>query len=66
VVMAKVSGGKATISPFMQGLLNTEKNEFYGRPSYVFQMKDGSLLVSDENNGATYRISYGDAKTAAR
>ena len=35
VVMAKVAGGKATISPFMQGLLNTEKNEFYGRPSYV-------------------------------
>ena len=66
VVMAKVAGGKATISPFMQGLLNTEKNEFYGRPSYVFQMKDGSLLVSDENNGAVYRISYGDAKTAAR
>jgi glucose/arabinose dehydrogenase len=66
VVMAKVSGGKATISPFMQGLLNTEKNEFYGRPSYVFQMKDGSLLVSDETSGAVYRISYGDAKTASR
>ena len=62
VVMAKVSGGKATISPFMQGLLNTEKNEFYGRPSYVLQMKDGSLLVSDETNGAVYRISYGEKK----
>ena len=58
VVMAKIAGGKATVMPFMQGLLNTEKNEFYGRPSYIFQMKDGSLLVSDENNGATYRISY--------
>jgi glucose/arabinose dehydrogenase len=66
VVMAKVAGGKATIMPFMQGLLNTEKNEFYGRPSYVFQMKDGSLLVSDETNGAIYRISYDDGKTAAR
>jgi glucose/arabinose dehydrogenase len=66
VVMAKVSGGKATISPFMTGLLNTGKNEFYGRPSYVFQMKDGSLLVSDETSGAVYRITYGDAKTAAR
>jgi glucose/arabinose dehydrogenase len=29
-------------------------------------MKDGSLLVSDETNGAIYRISYGDGKTAAR
>ena len=66
VVMAKISGGKATIMPFMTGLLNNEKNEFYGRPSYVFQMKDGSLLVSDETSGAVYRITYGDAKTAAR
>ena len=30
----------------------------------VATLKDGSLLVSDEQNGATYRISY-DAKTAA-
>ena len=66
VVMAKVSGGKATITPFLTGLLNNEKNEFYGRPSYIFQMKDGSILVSDETNGAVYRISYGDAKSASR
>jgi glucose/arabinose dehydrogenase len=68
VVMAKVSGAKATISPFMEGLLNNEKNAFYGRPAYLFQMKDGSLLVSDENNGAVYRISYDNknAKQAAR
>jgi len=58
VVMATISGGKAKIEPFMTGLLNDEKNEFYGRPSYVFPMKDGSLLVSDETNGAVYRISY--------
>ncbi len=57
VVVARVNGGKATIEPFMTGLLDSGKNEFYGRPSYVFQMKDGSLLVSDENMGATYRIS---------
>jgi glucose/arabinose dehydrogenase len=66
VAIARTAGGKAKIEPFLTGLLNTEKNEFYGRPSYVFQMKDGSLLVSDETSGAVYRISYGDAKTAAR
>ncbi len=64
VVMAKVSGDKATIQPFLTGLMDDGKNEFYGRPTYVFQMADGSLLVSDENNGATYRISY-DAKAAS-
>jgi glucose/arabinose dehydrogenase len=66
VVVARISGGKAKIEPFMTGMLNEAKNEFYSRPSYVFQMKDGSLLVSDENHGAVYRISYGDAKTASR
>jgi glucose/arabinose dehydrogenase len=67
VAMAKINGAKATIEPFLTGLLDTQKNEFYGRPAYVFQMKDGSLLVSDENNGATYRISYeAPPKHAAR
>ena len=51
--------GKAKIEPFMTGLLDETKNEFYGRPTYVLQMADGSLLVSDEQNGAIYRISYG-------
>jgi glucose/arabinose dehydrogenase len=65
VVIARTSGAKAKIEPFMTGLLSNEKNEFYGRPAYVFQMKDGSLLVSDENNGAVYRISY-EGKHASR
>jgi glucose/arabinose dehydrogenase len=59
VVTARISGGKAKIEPFMTGLLDEKKNEFHGRPTYVLQMADGSLLVSDEQNGATYRISHG-------
>jgi glucose/arabinose dehydrogenase len=65
VVVARTSGGKATIEPFMTGLLDAKKNEFYGRPTYLLQMPDGSLLVSDEQNGAIYRISYGP-KTAGK
>ncbi len=42
----------------MTGLLDEGKNEFHGRPVYVLQMPDGALLVSDEQNGAIYRISY--------
>ena len=45
-------------------ILDEGKNEFYGRPTYVLQMPDGALLVSDEQNGATYRISYEASKTA--
>jgi glucose/arabinose dehydrogenase len=59
VVIARTQNGTAKIEPFMTGLLDEAKNEHYGRPSYIFPMADGSLLVSDEQNGAVYRISYG-------
>jgi glucose/arabinose dehydrogenase len=29
-------------------------------------MKDGSILVSDDWNGAVYRVSYGKQKVAAQ
>ncbi len=59
VVQAKVNGGKATITPFMTGFLDTKTDAFWGRPVDVLQMPDGALLVSDEQNGAIYRVSYG-------
>ncbi len=59
VVVARIKGDKATIEPFMTGLLDPKTNAFFGRPAYVYPMKDGSLLVSDEQNGAVYRITYG-------
>jgi glucose/arabinose dehydrogenase len=31
---------------------------FNGRPAYIHQQPDGSLLVSDEQMGAVYRVSY--------
>jgi glucose/arabinose dehydrogenase len=49
-------GGIAKMEPFMTGLV--ENNEYLGRPVDVLVMKDGSLLVSDDHNGAIYRISY--------
>ena len=58
VPMARVNGARATIEPFLTGLLDNGKNEFYGRPAYLHQMPDGAMLVSDEQNGAVYRISY--------
>ncbi len=50
--------GSAKIEPFLEGLLDAKANAFFGRPTYVLQMPDGAMLVSDEQNGATYRISY--------
>ena len=65
VVLARTSGGKAKIEPFMTGLLDEKANTFHGRPTYVHFLKDGSLLVSDEQNGAIYRITY-QGKSASR
>ncbi len=65
VVMVRTnSNGTAKIEPFMSGLLDEKDNAFSGRPTYVLQMPDGALLVSDEQNGATYRVSYGRQKVA--
>ena len=33
-------------------------NAPWGRPNYTVQMKDGSILLSDDYAGAIYRISY--------
>jgi glucose/arabinose dehydrogenase len=50
------SGKVTKFEPFAEGFLQGE--EFWGRPVDVQQMKDGSLLVSDDWTGAIYRIAY--------
>ena len=56
-------GTVKSMQPFLTGFL--EDNKYVGRPVDVQQMKDGSLLVSDDWNGAVYRVTYGKQKTAA-
>ena len=48
----------AKVTPFMTGFMDPKENKFWGRPVDVLQMPDGSMLVSDEQNGAIYRVSY--------
>ena len=38
----------------------TADGEYIGRPIALTQLRDGSLLVSDDFAGAIYRISYGN------
>ena len=49
--------GNATTEPFAEGWLDAN-GEYLGRPVDVAQLRDGSLLVSDDLAGAIYRISY--------
>lgn len=51
--------GNASIEPFAEGWID-ENGEYLGRPVDVAQLRDGSLLVSDDLAGALYRISYGE------
>jgi glucose/arabinose dehydrogenase len=46
------------VEPFMTGFLNSADQTFAGRPAYLTQMADGSVLVSDEQAGVVYRITY--------
>jgi glucose/arabinose dehydrogenase len=60
-------GGKLSIRPFISGWNeDKESYKFWGRPVYIAQMPDGALLVSDEQVGAIYRISYQKPKAAAK
>lgn len=57
-VKAGPDGKGAKVTPFMTGFMDPKDQSFWGRPAYLAQLKDGSMLVSDEQNGAIYRISY--------
>lgn len=45
---------------FADGWLDAQTGEYLGRPVDVAQLRDGSILVSDDLVGAVYRISYGN------
>jgi glucose/arabinose dehydrogenase len=49
------SGPKDFLTGFM---LSPEKREVWGRPVGLFQLPDGSLLVSDDGGNKIWRISY--------
>src|ERR1700726_91673 len=63
VVKLNKDGTVKSTEPFITGFL--DNNNYIGRPVAVMQMKEGSLLVSDDLNGAVDRITYGRPKVAA-
>jgi glucose/arabinose dehydrogenase len=64
VVKLNKDGTVKSVEPFLTGFL--QDNKYLGRPVDVMQMKDGSLLLSDDWNGAVYRITYGKPKVASQ
>lgn len=57
LTMVKLDGDKSvSYEPFAEGWLKNGKA--WGRPVDVLQLKDGSLLVSDDFANVIYRITY--------
>jgi glucose/arabinose dehydrogenase len=57
-VPIKADGTAGPSEVFADGFLNPETGIYRGRPVDVAQMKDGSLLISDDYVGAIYRVTY--------
>lgn len=58
VMRVRLEGDKAvSYEPFAQGWLRGN-GKAWGRPADVLVMPDGSLLVSDDEAGVIYRITY--------
>ena len=58
VMMVRLEGNKAvSYEPFAQGWLR-KNGKAWGRPADVLVMPDGALLVSDDEAGVIYRITY--------
>lgn len=57
LTLVTLENGKATsYEPFITGFL--QNNESWGRPSDVLELKDGSLLIADDEAGRVYRVTY--------
>ncbi len=57
VMMGTIDGGKIQrFEPFVEGWLEGERA--WGRPVDLLVLADGSLLISDDQAGAVYRVTY--------
>jgi glucose/arabinose dehydrogenase len=62
-VFLKPDGTVKSTEVFISGFL--ENNGYIGRPADVVFLKDGSMLISDDYNGAVWRVTYGNPRSAA-
>jgi glucose/arabinose dehydrogenase len=58
VMVARLDGNRiASYTPFVEGFLGSN-NAVFGRPADVLVLPDGSLLVSDDQSDAIYRVRW--------
>jgi glucose/arabinose dehydrogenase len=63
-VFLNKDGSVKNTEVFLMGFVGPDNN-YIGRPVDVLFTKDGSMLISDDFNGAIWRVSYGNQKSAS-
>jgi glucose/arabinose dehydrogenase len=63
-VFLNPNGTVKSTEVFISGFIGPDNN-YIGRPADVLFTKDGSMLISDDFNGAIWRVTYGNQKSAA-
>ena len=63
-VFLNKDGTVKSTETFITGFLGPDNN-YIGRPVDVLFTKDGSMLISDDFNGAVWRVTHGNPKSAA-
>lgn len=65
ISLVKLENNEAvSYETFIDGWLNDESQEAFGRPVDVLFLEDGSLLISDDFGDAIYRVSYNNTQLA--
>ncbi len=66
ISLVKLEGNKAvSYETFLDGWLNEDSQEQFGRPVDILFLEDGSMLISDDYGDAIYRVSYSDTQVAS-
>ncbi|MBT8311965.1 MAG: sorbosone dehydrogenase family protein [Flavobacteriaceae bacterium] len=59
ITLVKLEGNEAvSYETFLDGWLDEESQEVFGRPVDLLTLEDGSMLISDDYGNAIYRLSY--------
>ena len=59
ITLVKLDGNEAiSYEPFIDGWLDEETQDQFGRPVDLLMLDDGSMLISDDYGDAIYRVTY--------
>lgn len=66
ISLVKLENNEAvSYETFIDGWLDDDTQEAFGRPVDILFLEDGSLLISDDFGDAIYRVSYDDTRLAS-